>query len=547
MLIALYARVSTTRQADNDLSLPDQLRQMQNWAKANGHVVVKEYIEPGASATDDKRPVFQAMIKDALIKPAAFNYIVVHSLSRFFRDGIEFGVYERKLAKNKVQVVSITQPTSDDAGGEMMRRIITLFDEHQSKENAKHTSRSMIENAIQGYWNGSKPPFGYQTVAVGQPTGRGRQKKKLAIHEDEATIVKLVYSLYLNGFNGQTLGCKDIAKHLSEKGLFMRGSAWNALKTHCILSDSIYMGEFFYNVMDSKNKQKRPPSEWVKAVSPAIIDASSFEQVRVLRESRAPNKIPPRRLSSPTLLTGILKCGKCGHGMTLVTGKSGKYKYYKCTSRHNQGNHACTSGNLPMEKMDALVMQQLADYVLAPDRLQTMMTEIRTRISSSKDSQQERVNEINRELKKVEERQLRLLDAIETGVVELDEVTQKRAQQLKASREALLIDMANVKRDADVPAVEYLKASQVDSFGKALRQILLAEDSSVAKSYLNILVGEIVVEDKDAIIKGSYDSLAKMMYKIKVGDLNNQVPTFISMWRPQRDSNSCYRRERAMS
>jgi hypothetical protein len=135
-------------------------------------------------------------------------------------------------------------------------------------------------------------------------------------------------------------------------------------------------------------------------------------------------------------------------------------------------------------------------------------TEIRTRISSSKDTQQEQVNEINRELKKVEERQLRLLDAIETGVVGLDEMTQKRAQQLKASRAALLIAMANVKRDADVPAVEYLKASQVDSFGKALRQILLAEDSSVAKSYLNILVGEIVVEDKDANIKGSDDSLA---------------------------------------
>lgn len=30
MLIALYARVSTVRQAENDLSIPDQLRQMQD-------------------------------------------------------------------------------------------------------------------------------------------------------------------------------------------------------------------------------------------------------------------------------------------------------------------------------------------------------------------------------------------------------------------------------------------------------------------------------------------------------------------------------------
>ena len=84
---------------------------------------------------------------DAMMKPSEFEVIIIHSLSRFFRDGIEFGVYERKLAKNKVKVISITQPTSDDSAGEMMRRIITMFDEHQSKEISKHVSRCMKENA----------------------------------------------------------------------------------------------------------------------------------------------------------------------------------------------------------------------------------------------------------------------------------------------------------------------------------------------------------------------------------------------------------------
>lgn len=48
MHVALYARVSTTRQAENDLSIPDQLRQLNEWAKANGHLAVQEYVEPGA-------------------------------------------------------------------------------------------------------------------------------------------------------------------------------------------------------------------------------------------------------------------------------------------------------------------------------------------------------------------------------------------------------------------------------------------------------------------------------------------------------------------
>jgi site-specific DNA recombinase len=58
MAVACYARVSTTRQAEQDLSIPDQLRQMRDYCKHLGLLIAQEYVEPGASATDDKRPVF---------------------------------------------------------------------------------------------------------------------------------------------------------------------------------------------------------------------------------------------------------------------------------------------------------------------------------------------------------------------------------------------------------------------------------------------------------------------------------------------------------
>lgn len=46
----------------------------------------------------------------------------------------------------------------------MMRQIMALFDEYQSKENAKHLLRALKENARQGFWNGSLPPIGYRIV-----------------------------------------------------------------------------------------------------------------------------------------------------------------------------------------------------------------------------------------------------------------------------------------------------------------------------------------------------------------------------------------------
>lgn len=87
---ALYLRVSTGRQAESDLSIPDQRRQIAAYCVAKGWDVAAEFVEPGNTATDDRRPAFQAMIDAALVKPPTFTVIIVHSFSRFFRDQFQF-------------------------------------------------------------------------------------------------------------------------------------------------------------------------------------------------------------------------------------------------------------------------------------------------------------------------------------------------------------------------------------------------------------------------------------------------------------------------
>ena len=148
---AIYLRVSTGRQAEHDLSIPDQQAQTVAWVRQRGWSVVAEYVEPGASATDDKRPQFQRMIERACDGENSFDIIVVHSLSRFFRDAFGLEFYLRKLAKHGVKLVSITQELGDDPAQNMMRQVIALFDEYQSKENAKYVLRAMKENTRQGF------------------------------------------------------------------------------------------------------------------------------------------------------------------------------------------------------------------------------------------------------------------------------------------------------------------------------------------------------------------------------------------------------------
>ncbi len=73
-------------------------------------------------------------------------------------------IYKHQLAKAGVKVVATHQPVADDPMGMFMEGIFELIDQYESDMNGYHTLRAMKENARQGYFNGSKPKFGFMTV-----------------------------------------------------------------------------------------------------------------------------------------------------------------------------------------------------------------------------------------------------------------------------------------------------------------------------------------------------------------------------------------------
>jgi DNA invertase Pin-like site-specific DNA recombinase len=347
---ALYLRVSTGRQADNDLSIPDQRRQAKAYCTSRGWEIVADYVEPGVSATDDRRPEFQRMIDAATTKPSAFDVILVHSFSRFFRDQFQLEFYVRRLAKAGVRLVSITQELGDDPMSNMIRQIMALFDEYQSKENAKHTLRAMKENARQGFWNGALPPIGYRIVEASEQRGH-RTKKTLEIDPVQAETVRLIFRLAREG-NGSSgpMGVKSIASHLNATGIRTRDSGrWGLDAVHKVLTRTTYVGRHRFNTKFWKTRERKAETEIVEMAVPAIIDKDEFEVVQMLLKSRSPAMTAPRIVSGPTLLTGICFCAACGGAMTLRTGKSGRYRYYTCCTKARQGETGCPGRTVPME------------------------------------------------------------------------------------------------------------------------------------------------------------------------------------------------------
>ena len=535
MAVALYARVSTARQAENDLSILDQLRQLREYCKTRNLAIAAEYIEPGASATDDRRPVFQQMIADATQPPAPFDAILVHSRSRFFRDLFAFLQYERILKKVGVKIVSITQETSDDAAGEMASKLFSLFDEYQSKENAKHTQRAMQENARQGYWNGSVPPFGFGAAATDTVGNRGRRKRRLETDPLEAETVGRIYRLYLTGHDGQVLGMKAIATHLNRQGRTMRGRPWRMQKVNRLLSDPLYTGCFYFNRHDSKTRKERPQPEWIAVPVPAIIDAGTFERTAQRRASNHPNATPPRVVSSPAPLVGLLKCGHCGSGMTQATGKSGRYRYYKCTTRLAKNVDACTAKNLPREQTDAMVLAALSERVFTPPRVALMLNALLRHQQQAKTAEDARLLTLRKEHDRVTVGLDRLYQAVEEGALSIDETLRSRSQALKARRSEVLTEMAKLK-DRQALALRRVNADTVNAFCSALKERFSDPTSGLGKAYLRLLVDEIRLDGNALVVTGSHRRLADaigFMQKRKLGE----VPSFVNDWRARQDSN----------
>src|SRR6202521_2236766 len=439
---ALYLRVSTGRQAENDLSIPDQRRQAKGYCTSRGWEIVADYVEPCVSATDDKRPEFQRMIDAATPKPPAFGVIVVHSFSRFFRDQFQLEFYVRQLAKNGVRLVSITQELGDDPMSNMIRQIMALFDEYQSKENAKHTLRAMKENARQGFWNGSLPPIGYRIVEAAEQHGH-RTKKTLEIDPIQAETVRLIFRLAREGDGSSgPMGVKSITKHLNTAGIRTRdGGRWGMGAVHKVLTRTTYIGRHRFNTKFWKTRERKPEAEVVEMAVPPIIEVAEFEAVQALLKSRSPALTAPRVVSGPTLLTGICFCAKCLGAMTLRTGKGNRYRYYTCSTKARQGETGCVGRSVPMEKLDTLVAGHIEHRLLAPERLEEVLASVLDRRQERTERRREHIAELNKRAVEADLRLKRLYDAIETGAADLgDPGLKERMAGLKAVRDQARAD-----------------------------------------------------------------------------------------------------------
>ncbi|NGO62461.1 recombinase family protein [Rhizobium daejeonense] len=506
MKAAIYVRVSTTRQAESDLSIPDQVSQCRSYCDRQGWQVVDVFTEPGASALDEDRPAFQEMIFKATRFDHPFDHVVVHSLSRFSRDALHSELYVRQLRKAGVELVSITQDIGQDGSGEFIRKVLNIFDEHQSRENAKHVHRAMLENARQGFWNGARPPFGYDTV-VKEMRG-AKEKKVLVVNEDEARTVRLIFNLAA-GERGRPLGVKAIATHLNERGISRRGVRFSTGGVHDLLTSTTYIGQHHFNRNDSRNRSARPPSQWIDLQVPAIIDEQTFNAVQGLLQSRNPKRVAPRVVNGPTLLAGIARCGYCGAALIQNTGKGGTYRYYCCSRKLKEGPLSCQGIRMRMERLDDIVIGEILEHVLNPARLTVLLEAYLKSATERADRNKHEIDRLRQKHRDTQAALTRLLSLVESGLMEAeDPALKERLLGLKLQRDELAVEIKDLQQRLSSSEPE-ITAEKIERFAMLLRDKLANGTPEFRQAYARMVMREVSVRDDEIRISGSKAILAK--------------------------------------
>ena len=102
-----WARVSTDMQEERGQSMPEQLRQIREYAEKNGIEILGEYYEAASAfKKNSHRDEFDKMLARAK-SDRIVNAILVHDYSRFSRDSLGARLLVRELLQAGVRVISL--------------------------------------------------------------------------------------------------------------------------------------------------------------------------------------------------------------------------------------------------------------------------------------------------------------------------------------------------------------------------------------------------------------------------------------------------------
>jgi site-specific DNA recombinase len=279
---AIYARISSDQEGTGQ-GVKRQLQDCRKLAKQLGWPVYDEYVDNDISAYSGKtRPRYERMLDD--IRAGDVDAVLVYNLDRLTRRPIEFESFHGILGDAGVtQVRFVTGDVdlgTDD--GLLYGRIQAAFAANESAVKSRRISRAYEQRAAEGKpHGGSNRPFGFQD-------------DKITHKPVEVRIIRQLVARFLAGES-----IRSLTAWLTGHGVrTVRGGEWRTTTVTALLTSGRIAG------LREHRGVVVGAALWKPIITPEQRD-------RILARMEA-QKRSGRRTPRRYLLSGLLKCGKCG-------------------------------------------------------------------------------------------------------------------------------------------------------------------------------------------------------------------------------------------
>ena len=344
---------------------------LDEWAERNIGAKVPEenkYREVVSGETIADRPEMQKVLK--LIESPKIKAILIVEVQRLSRGDLEDSGRLIKLLRYTNTLVITPQKVydlRDEYDRDMFERELKRGNEFL-EYTKKIMNRGRLRSISEGNFIGSIPPYGYDKIFV---TEGKRKCPTLAINEEQANVVRMIFDMYTH----QNIGMPSICKHLDSIGATPpKGDHWSNHGLRDMLSNVHYLGKVKWNwrktvtvVEDGEIKKTRPKTEIGEFLvydgrHEAIITEELFNATQ---EKLGKNPRIRQNMGIRNPFAGLIYC-RCGRAMSLrkYTNKDGIERSsarLMCDDQTHCGTGSCTYDEM-LEMVKGILTQCIEDF-----------------------------------------------------------------------------------------------------------------------------------------------------------------------------------------
>jgi len=508
MLAALYARVSTMRQ-ENEETIENQIMAIKDFAKEKGLTIVKQYLDDGWSGTILVRPALDELRIDA--KKQIWDVAVIYDPDRLSRKYSYQELVIDELTEARIQVLFVTTPPPEDDSDRLLYGVKGIFAEYERAKIVERFRLGKLRKARDGHIVIGQPPYGYDYVPR-----QGDTQAHFVINEQEATVVKMIFSWVVE----DRLTMREIVKKLQALGIQPKRSkkgVWNTSTLTHLLRNEAYIGTVIFNksvaVVPQKplNNEKykrykktsrrfKPENEWVRIPITPILDKALFERAR--KQLKLNFETCDRNKKNEYLLGGQIYC-ICGKRRTGEGPQHGKHLYYRCSERVYSFPlpSKCKVKGVNARIADKLVWNGLVDFMSSPVLINQQIQRWQKKRQLKSDTSFDNVDQLQREIEKIKKEESRYIKAYGAEVITLEQF-QETMTELRGKREVLENQIGHFESqkldDVILPTSEQIKI-----FSQRAKKKLTSLRFDAQKAIMLKVVDTIIADQESLRVRGA--------------------------------------------